>query len=519
MTSSHQSGSSTNSVVRRTLVVGAVVSAVGLALSSSLFPHPSQAQQPAPAALSVPAPATAPAPVMVKGLPDFTELVEKVGPSVVSIRTTQRVSDEADDGEGEEADAQMREFFKRFFGTPMPGQVPRKSTPKKGADQGEERPRGLGSGFILSPDGLVMTNAHVVDGADEVYVNLTDKREFKAKVVGVDKRTDVAVLKIEASKLPAVAIGDVNRLKVGEWVMAIGTPFGLDNTVTAGIVSAKARDTGEEIRFIQTDVAVNPGNSGGPLINMRGEVVGINSQILSRSGGFMGISLSIPIDDAMKVADQLRSGGKVIRGRIGVAIAPLTKDVAESIGLGKAVGAVVQSVEPGTPADKAGLEVGDVITKFAGQTIEKAQDLPRLVGATKPGTKSSIQVFRRGAYKDLFVTVAELDSGKDKKVDAPVPAPASKLAASVLGLNVADLTGEQKRELKQTGGVLVEAVDGPAVRAGLRPGDVILSVANVQIGSVKEFEIVLAKLDKSRPLSVLVRRGEWAQYAVIHPGK
>jgi serine protease Do len=356
----------------------------------------------------------------------------------------------------------------------------------------------------------------VVDGADEVYVNLTDKREFKAKVVGVDKRTDVAVLKIEAKALPAVAIGDVSRLKVGEWVMAIGTPFGLDNTVTAGIVSAKARDTGEEIRFIQTDVAVNPGNSGGPLINMRGEVVGINSQILSRSGGFMGISLSIPIDDAMKVADQLRAGGKVIRGRIGVAIAPVTKEVAESIGLGKPVGALVQSVEPGTPAEKAGLEAGDIITKFAGQTIEKAQDLPRLVGATKPGTKSAIQVFRRGAYKDLSVTVAELDT-KEKKAEAP--AAAAKLAASALGLNVADLTAEQKRELKQAGGVLVESVDGPAARAGLRAGDVILSVANVQIGGVKDFDTVLAKLDKSKPVSVLVRRGEWAQYAVIRPGK
>jgi len=515
MTSSLQSGSSTRSVVRRTLVVGAVVSAVGLVLSSSLFPHESQAQQPAPT-FSVPAPQAAQPPVIVKGLPDFTELVERVGPSVVSIRTTQRVVEDADEGD-EETDAQMREFFKRFFGTPMPGQAPRKSTPKKGGDQGEERPRGVGSGFILSTDGYVMTNAHVVDGADEVYVNLTDKREFKAKVVGVDKRTDVAVLKIQASKLPAVSIGDVSKLKVGEWVMAIGTPFGLDNTVTAGIVSAKARDTGEEIRFIQTDVAVNPGNSGGPLINMRGEVVGINSQILSRSGGFMGISLSIPIDDAMKVAEQLRAGGKVIRGRIGVAIAPVTKDVAESIGLGKPVGALVQSVEAGTPSEKAGLEAGDIITKFAGQTIDKAQDLPRLVGATKPGTKTSIQVFRRGSYKDLSITVAELEAPKAKDGKADAPKADAKLAASALGLKIVDLNAEQKRELKQSGGVLVEGVDGPAARAGLRPGDLVLAVANVQVSGVKEFEAVLAKLDRSRPVNVLVRRGEWAQYAVIRP--
>jgi len=512
MTSSHQSGSSTSSVVRRTLVVGAVVSAVGLALSSSLFPHTSQAQQPVQ---SIAAPVQAQAPVLVKGLPDFTELVERVGPSVVSIRTTQRVSDEGEEG-GDEADAQMREFFRRFFGTPLPGQTPRKSTPKKGGEQGEERPRGVGSGFIVSADGYVLTNAHVVDGADEVYVNLTDKREFKAKIVGVDKRTDVAVLKIEAAKLPAVAIGEVSKLKVGEWVMAIGTPFGLDNTVTAGIVSAKARDTGEEIRFIQTDVAVNPGNSGGPLINMRGEVVGINSQILSRSGGFMGISLSIPIDDAIKVADQLRTGGKVVRGRIGVGIGHVTKDVAESIGLGKAVGALVQSVEPGTPAEKAGLEVGDIITKFGDQTIEKAQDLPRLVGATKPGTKTALQVFRRGAYKDLSVTVAELEGPKSKAEAAPAEA---KLAGASLGLSVIDLSTEQKRELKLKGGVLIADVDGPAARAGLRPGDLVLAVANVQVGNVKEFEAVLAKLDKNRAVSLLVRREDRAQYVVIRPGK
>ncbi|MDI1349456.1 DegQ family serine endoprotease [Aquabacterium sp.] len=525
--SSPVTAASTPSVIRRTLVVGAVVSAVGLVLSSSLFPHASQAQQPAAALLAPasPPPANAAAPVIVKGLPDFTELVEKVGPSVVSIRTTQRVAEEG--GDGDEADAQMREFFKRFFGVPMPDQrrgtpgAPNNTpnTPKRGAEQGEERPRGVGSGFILSPDGYVMTNAHVVDGADEVYVNLTDKREFKAKVVGADKRTDVAVLKIDAKQLPAVAVGEVSRVKVGEWVMAIGTPFGLENTVTAGIVSAKARDTGEEIRFIQTDVAVNPGNSGGPLINMRGEVVGINSQILSRSGGFMGISLSIPIDDAMKVADQLRSGGKVVRGRIGVSIAPVSKDVAESIGLGKAQGALVQAVEPGTPADKAGVEAGDIITKFNGQTIDKAPDLPRLVAATKPGTKSTLQVFRRGAYKELTVTVGEMDSPKAKAEAGKEEAAPRMASAAALGLSVSDLSADQKRELRQNGGVLVSEVQGPAARAGLRAGDIILSVANVQIGSAKEFEAVLAKLEKGRAVNVLVRRGEWAQYAVIRPGK
>ena len=519
MTSPQVTAASSPSVFRRTLVVGAVVAAVGLVLSSSLFPHASQAQQspvptPQPQPVTTPAaPPAAQAPLLVKGLPDFTELVERVGPSVVSIRTTQRVND--DDDEGDESDAQMREFFKRFFGVPMPDQ--RRGQPRKGGE-GEERPRGVGSGFILSTDGYVMTNAHVVDGADEVYVNLTDKREFKAKVVGADKRTDVAVLKIEAKNLPAVAVGDVNRLKVGEWVMAIGTPFGLENTVTAGIVSAKARDTGEEIRFIQTDVAVNPGNSGGPLINMRGEVVGINSQILSRSGGFMGISLSIPIDDAVKVADQLRAGGKVIRGRIGVSIGPVTKDVAESIGLGKPVGALVQSVEPGTPAEKAGVEVGDIVTRFNGQVIDKAADLSRLVAATKPGTKGTLQVFRRGNFKDLSVTVAEMDAPKTAAKSEAPKAPV-KAASKEWGLAVIDLSAQQKRELKQSGGVIVEAADGPAARAGLRAGDIILAVANVQVADAAEFDAVMAKLDKARPVSVLVRRGEWAQYAVIRPGK
>jgi serine protease Do len=527
MTSSFQSGSSTGSVVRRTLVVGGVVMAVGLLLSSSLLPHASQAQQAAPMVASAapmappPSPATPPAPLLVQGLPDFTQLVERVGPSVASIRTTQRVTAETDDeGEGDEADAQMREFFRRFFGTPMPGQGQRKpkATPK-GGDQGEERPRGVGSGFILSTDGLVMTNAHVIDGADEVYVTLTDKREFKAKVVGADKRTDVAVLKIQATNLPAVRIGDVSRLKVGEWVMAIGTPFGLENTVTAGIVSAKARDTGEEVRFIQTDVAVNPGNSGGPLINMRGEVVGINSQILSRSGGFMGISLSIPIDDAVKVADQLRSGGKVVRGRIGVQIEPVSKDVAESLGLGKAEGAVVRMVEPGGPADKAGLEAGDIITQFNGQVVEKAGDLPRLVGGTKPGTKSTLKVFRRGAYKDLSITVVELDLEKAAKAGAAAAPEPKTTAVTSLGLGLSDLSAVQKRELKLNGGVLVDDVDGPAARVGLRPGDVILSVGNVQVANVAQFEAVLSKLDKGRPVNLLVRRGDGAQYVLIRPGK
>ena len=277
-------------------------------------------------------PAT-PAYAQARVLPDFTDLVDQVGPAVVNIRTVEKVAQGSGNGE---MDEEMQDFFRRFFGQPMPGvprQGPRPNRPQQ--PQEEERPRGVGSGFILSSDGYVMTNAHVVDGASEVLVTLPDKREFKAKIIGADKRTDVAVVKIDATGLPAVKVGDVSKLRVGEWVMAIGSPFGLENTVTAGIVSAKQRDTGDYLPFIQTDVAINPGNSGGPLINMRGEVVGINSQIYSRSGGFMGISFSIPIDEAIRVSDQLRQFGRVSRGRIGVQIDQVTKDVAESIGLGQ----------------------------------------------------------------------------------------------------------------------------------------------------------------------------------------
>ena len=509
-------------VIRRTLVVGAVVSAVGFVLSSSLFPHPLQAQQSVTTVqgaqpLLVQAPSASPN--LVTGLPDFTQLVERVGPSVVNIRTTQRV--QAGGAESGQMDEQMQEFFRRFFGTPMPGAPAQPNgKPKKGSEQGEERPRGVGSGFVLTSDGFVMTNAHVIEGADEVYVTLTDKREFKAKVIGADKRTDVAVVKIEASGLPAVRIGETSRLKVGEWVMAIGSPFGLENTVTSGIVSAKARDTGEEIRFIQTDVAVNPGNSGGPLINMRGEVVGINSQILSRSGGFQGISFSIPIDDAMKVADQLRAGGKVVRGRIGVQIEPISKELAESLGLKKPEGAVVRMVEPGGPADKAGLEAGDVIVKFNGQSVEKAGDLPRLVGATKPGSKGVVTVFRRGAYKDLTVNVVELDAPKTQAEAAKSAQPAeAALAKSALGLTLSDLTAEQKRELRVPGGVLVRGVAGPAESAGLRQGDVILQVANAQIESVRQLETVLSKVDRQKALPLLVRRSDSTGYVLIRPAR
>jgi serine protease Do len=373
----------------------------------------------------------------------------------------------------------------------------------------------VGSGFILSADGYIMTNAHVIDGADEVMVTLTDKREFKARIVGADKRTDVAVVKIQATGLPAVKVGDVSRLRVGEWVMAIGSPFGLENTVTAGIVSAKQRDTGDYLPFIQTDVAINPGNSGGPLINMRGEVVGINSQIYSRSGGFMGISFAIPMDEAMRVSDQLRASGRVSRGRIGVQIAPVTKEVAESIGLGKAQGVLVRGVEEGSPAEKAGIEAGDIITRFDGKPIEKPADLPRAVGNTKPGSQVALTVFRRGATKDLKVTVAEIEPEKVAAAAPEKKAPAAKIAH--LGLSLSDLSEAQKKEARVRSGVRVDAAVDAAARAGIREGDLILAVANTEVSSVQVFESLMARIDKTRPVSVLIRRGDGAQYVLIRP--
>ena len=476
------------SAMRRRLVLGLLAGVTAVAL------WPSQAQ------------------AQTIALPDFTELVERVGPAVVNIRTLERRQSAA--AGRSEIDPRMEEFFRRF-GIPLPGQPDPRQGPR---EEGEPQQRGVGSGFILTADCYVMTNAHVIEGADEVLVTLTDKREYKAKIVGADRRTDVAVVKIEAASLPTVRIGDVSRLKVGEWVMAIGSPFGLENTVTAGIVSAKQRDTGDYLPFIQTDVAINPGNSGGPLLNLRGEVVGINSQIYSRSGGFMGISFAIPIDEAMRVSDQLRTSGRVIRGRIGVQIAPVTKEVAESIGLGKPAGALVQSVEAGGPADRAGIEAGDIITRVDGKTVEKAGDLPRIIGSTRPVARSSLEVFRRGSTRELTVTVGEFEPERPtRRAQAePDTAPVVKQA---LGITASELGEAQRRELKVKGGVRVDAVEGPAARAGMREGDVILSVGNTEVTDLKQFSAAVAKVENNRAVSVLVRRGEWVNYLVIRPGR
>jgi serine protease Do len=454
----------------------------------------------------------------VSKLPDFADLVEQVSPSVVNIRTLEKVSAQSE--QGPQMDQDMLDFLRRF-GLPIPntpGQSLPRNHPRPAPD--EEQPRGVGSGFILSSDGVIMTNAHVVDGADEVVVTLTDKREFKAKIIGADKRSDVAVVKIEATGLPAVKVGDVNRLRVGAWVVAIGSPFGLENTVTAGIVSAKQRDTGDYLPFIQTDVAINPGNSGGPLINMNGEVVGINSQIYSRSGGSMGISFSIPIDEAMRVSDQLRATGHVTRGRIGVQIGPVSKEVAESIGLGKSQGALVSNVESGAPADKAGVEAGDIIIKFDGKAVDKSSDLPRMVGATKPGTRSTLTVFRRGTTKDLSVVVAEIEADKPvSKVEEKNGKPKTSKIGESIGLAVSELTKEQKAELSIAGGVQVDSAVDSAARAGIREGDVVMQVGNFLVTDLKTFELALTKVDKTKPLGLLVRRGDMAQIVVIRPSK
>ena len=459
----------------------------------------------------------APAVAQTRTLPDFTDLVDQVGPSVVNIRTLEKAAPRS--GSRVPGEEEMLEFFRRF-GLPMPN-TPRPSPhPKRPQQPDDEQPRGVGSGFVLSADGLIMTNAHVVEGAEEVLVTLADKREFKAKIIGTDKRSDVAVVKIDATGLPAVKVGDVSRLRVGEWVMAIGSPFGLENSVTAGIVSAKQRDTGDFLPFIQTDVAINPGNSGGPLINMRGEVVGINSQIYSRSGGSMGISFAIPMDEAIRVSEQLRLSGRVSRGRIGVQIDQVTKELAESLGLGKPQGAFVRAVEVGSPAENAGVEAGDIITKYEGKLVEKSSDLPRMVGGTKPGTQSKLTVVRRGSTKELNITIGEIEADKPAvKAADKAEKPKASSAGQALGLAVSELTGNQKQELKVKGGVKVEVATEAAARAGIREGDVIVQIANTEVSGVKDFEAVVSKLDKSKSINILFRRGEWAQYAVIRPVK
>ncbi|HEV3010000.1 MAG TPA: DegQ family serine endoprotease [Burkholderiales bacterium] len=448
----------------------------------------------------------------VRELPDFTRLVDDQGNAVVNISTTQAVrrSGAAPQVPGME-DEEVLEFFRRFIPRQQPGQP--------GPRQPEAR--SLGSGFIISNDGYILTNAHVVDGAEEINVRFTDKREFKAKVIGADRRTDIAVIKIEAASLPAVKFGDPTKLKVGEWVVAIGSPFGFENTVTAGIVSAKGRSLPAEnfVPFIQTDVAINPGNSGGPLFNMRGEVVGINSQIYSRTGGFMGLSFAIPIDVALDIQKQLREKGRVSRGRIGVVIQEVTRDHATSFGLDRPRGALVNSVEKGSPADKAGIEAADIILAFDGKQVESSSDLPRIVGSTRPGSQSALEVWRKGRTQKLSITVAELQEDRVAARDVPARSkPQAEAPANRLGIVVGELSAEQKKGLGVSSGLVVTDVR-PDSKADVRKGDVLLTVVHkgqhTELKSIDQFNKLLAGLDKNAVITLQVRRGESTAFVTI----
>lgn len=441
-------------------------------------------------------------------LPDFTVLAEKQGPAVVNISITQVSRQGGSPFQGMPMDPNLEEFLKRFGIPGMPG-VPGPSQKR------EYKSQSLGSGFIISHDGYILTNAHVVNAADEVLVKLSDKREFKAKIIGADKRTDVALIKIEANNLPMVRIGDPSKLKVGEWVAAIGSPFGLENTMTAGIVSAKGRALPQEnyVPFIQTDVAINPGNSGGPLFNLAGEVVGVNSQIYSRSGGSMGLSFSIPIDVAIDISKQLKDTGKITRGWLGVAIQELTKELAESFGMKKAKGALIAGVEKEGPADKGGLEAGDVITMFDGKAIETSSDLPRVVGSTRPNKLVSVEVLRKGKMRKLRFRIGEMptkDIQVSQKSDQPL-----KEKANRIGLTLKALTPQQKKKLNGKNGLLVINSDGVAAQAGIRRGDVILGLNNSETQSVDQFNKQINMVSAGKTIAVLVQREESTLYVPI----
>jgi serine protease Do len=434
-------------------------------------------------------------------LPDFSALVEQNGPAVVNISTTTapvRTQMQSPQIPGEPGDP-VQEFFRRFQ-IPIP-------------QGGDMLRKGVGSGFIVSADGYILTNAHVVDDASEVMVKLTDKREFKAKVIGVDRRTDVALVKIDARDLPTVRIGDATKARVGEWVAAIGSPFGLENTVTAGIISAKSRSLPDEtyVPFIQTDVAINPGNSGGPLFNMAGEVIGINSQIYSRTGGYMGLSFAVPIDVAMKVKTDLLKYGRVSRGRLGVTIQGVTQELADSFGLKKAQGALVSAVEAKSPADKAGIKTGDIILAVDGRTIENSIDLPRVIGESRPGTTVTLRIWRQGETQELRASLGEVPAEKVAKADKE---PGTK--SGKLGLAVRPLTQEERMQIEVDGGLLVEQSEGPAARAGVQAGDVILAFNNQPVKSVDQLRRLV---DRSRgSVALLIQREGNKIYVPIRLG-
>ncbi|MGB5081375.1 MAG: DegQ family serine endoprotease [Burkholderiales bacterium] len=445
------------------------------------------------------APVQSPLQSSARALPDFSALVDQYGPAVVNISTTgrQRTRAQQDPIPGEPGDP-VYEFFRRFR-IPLP--------------QGDSIRKGVGSGFIVSADGYILTNAHVVDDAAEVAVKLTDNREFQAKVIGADRRTDVALVKIDARNLPTVRIGDASKARVGEWVAAIGSPFGLENTVTAGIISAKSRALPDEtyVPFIQTDVAINPGNSGGPLFNMAGEVIGINSQIYSRTGGYMGLSFAVPIEVAMKVKTDLQKYGKVSRGRLGVTIQGMNQDLAESFGLKKAQGALVSAVEPKSPADKAGVKTGDVILAVDGITIENSIELPRVIGESRPGTNIKLRIWRQGKTHELSASLGEIPAEKIAQAED-----GGKTKSGKLGLALRPLTPEERRQIESEGGLLVEQVEGAAARAGVQAGDVILALNNQPVKSVDQLRRLVDRSHGS--VALLIQREGNKIYVPVRVG-
>ena len=485
--------------LRRTLAVLAL--AVALAAcsrdTSAQQMHPAAAPAaPAGAAPGAPAPAAdgAPEPAAMRALPDFTALVEKYGPAVVNVEVVEKTQQPG--FQGLSPNDPLYDFFRRF-GIPAPGEGPRGNQPPV---------RGAGSGFIVSPDGYILTNTHVVAEAETVTVRLTDRREFQAKVVGADERTDVAVIKIGAANLPTVRLGDPSRIKPGQWVLAIGSPFGFENSVTAGIISATSRALPSDnyVPFIQTDVAVNPGNSGGPLFNMAGEVIGINSQIFSRTGGFMGLSFAIPIDVARNVEEQLIKTGKVVRGRIGVTIQDLNAQLAESFGLDRPRGALVSSVEKDGPAAKAGIQPGDVILAVGAHPIEHYGELSGAIAAMKPGSDTTLAVWRGGKQLNVNVVVAELHEqqqaasarGRSQRGGAKVP--------GAFGLTVRPLNPQEKQQADTQGSLVVEEVTGPAAAAEVQPGDIILGVNGKRVHTVAELEEAAKTAGKS--VALLIQR-------------
>ena len=474
-----------------------VAAAAIVALVAGCEPKTPKTQSPvAPAAA---APLTG-APARTQALPDFSALVDEIGPAIVNIRAiTDSSANMQDGGAGIPKDDPLHEFFRRF-----------------GAPEGRREPtQGVGSGLIVTADGLILTNAHVVQEANVVTVKLTDRREFKAKIVGADRRSDIAVLKIDARDLPTVKIGDADAIRVGEWVAAIGSPFGLENSVTSGIVSAKSRTLPDSsyVPFIQTDVAVNPGSSGGPLINMRGEVIGINSQIYSRTGGYMGLSFAIPINVAKKIEKALVERGRESRGKLGVGIQDVDQALAQSFGLEEPAGVIVNGVEPKGPAAQAGVQPGDIILRFAGKDVGRPNDLPALVAETRPGTKASVEVWRKGKRKTLDVTVGELP---DDSITPPGKPAAAERNGDAAGLAVRPLTSEERHATQADGGLMVESAEGPAARAGIQPGDVIVRANEQAIGDTDQLREAIGRA--SGAVALLVQRDNKRVYVAVTPG-